>query len=291
VVAAVLDLGDVVSLDFTTQVNGSRVNATTAVLTITLPDGTSATPTVLNPEPGVYSASYPTTQVGRHTLRWLATGPAGRAHTDVFNVREPVSLALLSLAEAREHLNMPPGDTIDDEELRRYIDATTTIIERHVNKIIARRTITEWHQFDSYRWVNSWETGEHGLRPSPVVLTLNAVPVVSVTSVATIDGLLTWDVAALDIDGPLGLVTDRSGRGFRGDLKAVFVAGYASIPPNYELAAAIVVDHLWRTQRTETLRPSGLGVSEDRFGYLGSVGYAIPPRAVELLGGRPPVFA
>lgn len=292
--AAVYDLGDVVSLDFTTSVNSSATDATTVTLTVTLPDGTTATPSVTHVGTGTYSASYTPTQVGRHVTRWLAVGVAPRSHTDVFNVREPASLAIMSLAEARQHLNMDPGDTVDDEELRGYIDAATVIVERHLNKVVARRTVTEFHQFEDYRR-KSWAYATEARRLAVRTLTLNAVPVVSITSVATTDGLLTWDVSTLDIDGPLGLVTDSAGRGFNGDIQVVFVAGPSVVPANVLLAAQIIVAHLWQTQRMQTLRAPGLGSAgsfgdDARFGYLGSVGYAIPQRAVELLGGRPPVF-
>lgn len=287
------DLGDVVPLNFSTTVNGSLVDATAVSLAVTLPDGTNdtAVPTPDHVGLGKYSVNYPTIQVGRHVVRWVATGPAAKSQTDIINVREAASLAIMSLAEARHHLRMAPTETIDDDDLRLFVDAATAVIERHVNKIVARRTITEYHQFEDYRRRAEAlfvEARHFAVR----VLTLNAVPVVSLTSVATTDGMLTWDLSTLDVDGPLGIVTDHSGRGFRGDIKAVFVAGPAQVPANYILAAQIVVRHLWETQRRQSFgRNSPSFGLEDQIMAPAGQGYALPPRAVELLGGRPPVFA
>lgn len=289
------DLGGVIDLEYTSTAAGSGtlVNATTVTVTITLPDGTFVTPTVSNPSTGRYSAQYTTVQIGRHVVRWLAVGVAPGGHLDVFNVRDSTSLAILSLAEARQFLNMDAHDTVDDEELRGYIDAATVLIERHVDKVVARRTVTEFHQFEDYRR-RAWAYATDARRLSVRTLVLDAVPVVSITSVGTTDGLLTWDVTTLNIDGPLGTVTDTAGRGFNGDIKVVFVAGPTVVPANYLLAAQVTVAHLWESQRLQTLKAPGFG-GDDALMFVGGtrtgLSYALPPRAIELLGGRPPTFA
>jgi hypothetical protein len=64
----------------------------------------------------------------------------------------------------------------------------------------------------------------------------------------------------------------------------------AVIPANCTRAAAIIIQHLWETQRgVMGSRRFGGGQELDR--ALTGMGYAIPNRAKELLGQRAPVVA
>ena len=72
------DLGDVATLAVQIKDStGTLANAGALAATITLPDGTTTTPTVSNPSTGNYQISYITTQLGRHGIRWVATGAIG----------------------------------------------------------------------------------------------------------------------------------------------------------------------------------------------------------------------
>lgn len=268
-----LVVGDVVPLSFITTSAGSYVTATAVTLTIERPDGTLVT--VSNPTTsgvGQYRATFATTQPGRHAYWWTATGPGARAESDVFNVAPLSSLALISLGDVKEHLNKT--DDVDDEELRRWMGAATRVVERHVGEVAARRSFTELF------------TARRGAR-----VRLDRKPVLSVTSLASADGLVVYDPNSLIIDGPRGLITVAAGPALSGYLRINYVAGYQVVPDNYLQAAAIIAAHLWETQRVQTVgRSPGFGNSEVNVTPSG-LGYAIPNRAVELLGGRPPVFA
>src|ERR1044072_2726207 len=135
-----VDLGDTVRLEAGGHgADGILAGASAAVLTITLPDGTTATPTVANPpgQTGKYTADYVTQQAGRHTARWVFTSPAA-AYTDVFDVREAAPPMLFSLAAAKKKLDIPSTSTGDDEELREYIEATTACVEHFVGAVVPR---------------------------------------------------------------------------------------------------------------------------------------------------------
>ncbi len=80
------DLGDVASLAVAiTDSAGAAANAGAVVLTVTLPDGTTVTPTVTNAATGSYTASYTPTLPGRHGVRWVATGANASATPAVWS--------------------------------------------------------------------------------------------------------------------------------------------------------------------------------------------------------------
>lgn len=261
------DLGDVVPLTVTVRdTTGAPVNATTVVLTVTLPDGTTANPAVTNPSTGVYACDYPTTVNGRHTVRWTSTGPAA-AYTDAFDVRAADTPYLVSLADAKEQLNITA--TTSDEELRVYLEAATGVVERHLGQAVVRRSRTEEHTV-----------------PTGDVLVLNWAPVVSITSLARVDGTYTWSVPTLHVT-PTGVVTSPLGLPPSGALTVTYVAGMPVVPEEYALAARIIVQHLWETQRGAAGAPRAGGLGDtltlSRSGSSG-FGFAIPNRALELLG-------
>ena len=135
------DLGDVVSLSVNvTDSAGAAADATSTTCLITLPDLTTASPSVTHASTGTYTATYTPTQVGRHTVYWQAMGLNAAAFSDVFDVRPAQSTQILSLADAKAALNM--NASTNDEELRGYIEATTALIEERIGPVV-QRTVTE----------------------------------------------------------------------------------------------------------------------------------------------------
>lgn len=263
------DLGDTVRLAADSKdAGGTLTNATGVTLTITLPDGTTASPAVTNPpaQTGKYTYDYPTVQAGRHAARWVFTGPAS-AYTDSFDVREQTPPLILSLADAKAHLNKSSSVVTDDEELRGWIESVTAGIE-HLAGMCVRRTVIEKHDVPS-----------HGVH----TLALRRTPVLSLTSlVAVLSGGTTYTVTDLDMDGPTGIVQRRDGARLYGPLRATYVAGRVVVPANLTAAARIILQHLWRTQQGPGRPQLGTGdfdVTEQVPGF----GYAIPNRALQLL--------
>lgn len=266
------DLGDTVRLTADSHhAGGVLANASAVVLTITLPDGTAATPVVANPpgQTGKYRADYVTEQAGRHVVRWQFTSPAS-AYTDVFDVREAAPPLLFSLAAAKAKLDIPAASTGDDEELREFIEATTACVEFFVGPVV-RRTVTQVVR---------------GGNPSVL---LHTAPVISVTTMTGIDpGLPIVDTSILDVDPESGVLGRTDGLVFSpGRYRAVYVAGRTAVPANVSLAAKLILQHLWRTNYGAARGLAGIGGSED-FQVtepIPGLGYAIPNRALQLLQG------
>jgi len=128
-----------------TDASGVPTNAGTVTGTITLPDGSTATPTIVNSGAGLYDFDYLTTQAGRHTLLVSATGgtlgSAVEKFDDTFNVEEPGRL-LVSFDEARTELRGTSTITTlaDREQLRWLILAASDGVERALGRTLCWRT-------------------------------------------------------------------------------------------------------------------------------------------------------
>ena len=263
------DLGDVVPLTTTVRdATGAPANAGSMSLTITLPDNTTVTAgPIASTTTGVYNYAYPTTQAGRHTVRWVATGANATAAVDVFNVR-PASIPMLfSLAEAKAQLDIPATSIGDDEEIRDYIQATTTAVEYFIGPVV-RRTVQQVLSGACAAWV------------------LHTTPVLSITSVTA---LQTWqaaiDLSVLDVDTETGIVRRTDGLWlYSGDYRVIYQAGRTASPPNGILAGKLILQHLWRTRygaaRGATSADDFLATEQ-----VPGFGYAIPNRALQLLQG------
>jgi hypothetical protein len=241
---------------------GTLTTASTAVVTVTLPDETTATPAVTNTGTGLYRADYVTVQAGRHTVRWLFTTPA-HAYADSFDVREAALPTVLSLADAKELLKKNGQD--DDARVRFWLDATTRAVEYFVGPVIVRQVIEDHHV---------------GVVQA---LALNRTPAVSLVSVAALlSGGTSYDVDDLNLDGAKGIVTRKDGGHLVGPLRATYRAGRPVISPNIPAAAQVILQHLWRTQTGEG-RPQRGTNDYDVTEPIPGLGYAIPNRAVQMM--------
>lgn len=261
------DLADLVPLTVTIKdASGTPADAGNVILTIGLPDGTSTTPTVVHGGTGIYKVDYTPTMAGRHTVAWVATGINASGSTDAFDVLPAVPGYVVSLTDIKTQLNIPAGTTTNDEELRGFLGSATSVVERVRSEAVVRQTITEQHEVRTGR------------------LVLNKTPVVSLTSVATTDGWISWDPAGLLIS-PSGVVMAKTMSGLlelAGFITVTYVAGYMVIPDEFQLAAKIIVQHLWQTQRGDRGGPRP-GAMEDVTTVPG-IAFAVPNRALELLG-------
>lgn len=265
------DLGDPVGLSVTTR-NAADVieDAGTVVLTITLPDQTAVTPAVSHPGAGQYSVTFPTTQVGLHRVRWLATGANASAYPDAFNVFPANPDFVVSLRQALRKLRLLSTPSADDvEDVREYMAAATAVIERHRGEVVTPRSVTEFVD---------------GCGRS---LILPHAPVISLTSVTRLDGTVI-DTAGLVVTKPnAGIVQYRSGGWFTGLHEVTYTAGRTVIPSNYTRAALIIIEHLWQTERPFATDMDG--AYEDSMTVVRGMGFAVPNRAIELLG-KPPML-
>lgn len=240
---------------------GAPANATTVALTITKPDGTTETPAVTNPPTvtGQYRVTYIPAVEGRYAWRAVTTTP-NTAYQDVFEVREPVSPSLLSLADAKVHLNITT--TTYDEELREYLEAATEIVESYVGPVVSR---SHTARVCGYR------------REIPLPHT-QVTAITSITVVRT--GTTPITLSDLTINTAAGVVSYKNGISFPyGEMDWVYTVGRSYVKANWTLAAKIIVKHNWETQLGNL--PS---IQGDSPGYVvtGS-GYLVPYRAISLL--------
>ncbi len=239
------DLGDPVPLSVNVKdAVGALANATAVVLTITLPDGTTATPAVTNSATGVYIATYTPTLPGRHGVRWVATGTNASAFTDAFDVDEAAASGIVSLAEAKQHLNIT--STTHDEEIRTIIDAATEWVEYRIGPVV-RRSITTT------------------VTPSGGSLFLEP-PVISLTSLTSAFGYTeTFNLATVYTDLSTGVLHyGYSGSTFAYPVTVTYVAGRAVVPAAVRLATMIMLKSFWETQRgAVSLSVQGLDETEN----------------------------
>ncbi|MFI7643739.1 head-tail connector protein [Nonomuraea sp. NPDC049400] len=243
------------------------VNPASIQLTIQLPDATTAGPfTPINDSTGIYHYDYTTTATGRHIARWATVTPTS-------NDEEPFEVApmwgeagILSLGEAKKQLNIDADDRDYDEEIAGFVRAITEACEKHVGAL-ARTTYTEKHR------------GGRGM-------VLLHSPALSLTSVVAIETSGTDQaVGDLDLDQPTGIVQRKDGGWMRGPFRVTYVAGQTQIPAHVRLAALIILQHMWETQRGSM---GGVRVGGADEVYDPRFGFSIPRRAQELLGDPPP---
>lgn len=267
------DLADVVPLTVTIRdAAGAPADGGTVVLTIERPDGTTVTPSVAHAGTGVYQVDYPPTMAGRHVAQWVCTGANTSGYTDVFDVRPAAPPYIVSLADTKQQLNMT--GTSDDEELRRVIEAATAVVERHLDMAVVRRTVVERRSL-----------GNPTIWGSPGVLQripLTTRPILAITSVVSADGATTWNPANMRVTAS-GVVEVLAGSIVWGPVDFTNVVGMQVIPANYTKAAEIIIQHIWDTQRGSKGGAHPAGLDTPGAGFT-SFGYAIPNRALELLG-------
>lgn len=260
------DLGDQWSgTVYTYNDAGALTNATTVALTITLPDGTTTSPSVTNSATGTYTASYTPTMVGRHTLDWTATGTVVASYEDAFLVTN--FYGLVSLADAQAHLNITSSDY--DDELIVFIDRATDLLEAYTGRALARRTYTS----ETY-------SGE-----GASMLPLRHAPVTSITSVTESGSSVS--ASGYSLDGDAGILWRLGGTYYPGywvegirNITVTYVAGYANPPGRSVQACLELVRHLWETQRG-TFAPARAGASTDD--YVPGLSFSMPRRVAELV--------
>lgn len=245
---------------------GTLVNASTASLTVTRPDGTPETVTVPAPSvAGQYRVTYIPAVEGMYSWRSVTTVP-NTAYEDVFTVRSAVSPAILSLADAKSQLNIT--STTFDDQLRDFIESATEIIENYVGPVV-RRTHTA--RVSGYYGPNGYLT--HIPLPHTQVLAITGLTVVS-------DGSSPITLSDLTVDAPSGVMSYKSGASFPyREMDVTYTVGRTTVKANWITAAKIIVQHMWQTRLGNL--PGGQG--DDRGYVVTGSGYLVPYQAVGLL--------
>lgn len=252
-----MDLGDTLPFSsdlydgpfVTGQPDPNLVNAVTAALTITLPDGTTTSPTITNPPAvtGKYAYSYvtsPTGQSGKYVGQWLFTfsGGATTSYVQSFDV----GASLVTVDEALAHLraNGAIRSTVDLDHLQRLCFVATEAVEKVLGRTIAPRTFTE-----------SYDGGYTSIA-------LRQTPLISITSVTEWGATLTPNDYVPDYNG--GVIYRGTGpyltwgplqwAGWgRQSIVVTYRAGMTTVPYTIRQAALNTIQELW--QETQPPRP------------------------------------
>lgn len=218
--------------------NGVLANAGTVVFTVTLPDGTSDTPTVVPAATGVYDVAYTSVQSGLHQIRCSVTG--GTLGTefdfwaDSFTVEEP-GRTFLGVDEASAQLraaNIITSDS-DREQLRWLCIVATNAVELDLARIICRRSITE-----------SYDGGKTGIQ-------LRTGPVLSVTTVVESGTTLSASDYVLDRNANVLWRGSTTSAGWwadgRQNIAVTSVCGILNPPAAARMVGLYIVQSLWQS--------------------------------------------
>jgi hypothetical protein len=259
-------------------------HAASVTLTVTLPDGTTATPTITDSVTGQYRLAYQTTIPGRYTAHAVTTSPV-TSWDDEFDAAPTPWPAMVSLADAKGQLNMDVTDHRFDDELRDFIASATGAAEQYKHEVIVRRAVTDTLDLSSQ---GGYGYG-YGYGRLQQRFWLRSVPVISLTSVVAWDGSVTWDVTQMRA-APSGLVRVMAGPRITGLADIAHIAGYQVIPAHYKRGALVILQHLWETQRGPGTAASGVIGSEEHWRQPGEF-FSVPDKAKELFGPPRPVMA
>ena len=215
---------------------------------------------------GLLAVDYVTAQVGLHKVAWLTTSPTTAA-TDYFPVRQYVSI--ISLAEAKEHLNKKLTASATDSELRRFMMAATEVIESKAGTCVMRPVVNELIPGTCTRLIR--------LPSAPVP---DAASVTSITSMRT--GGPSWLAADLIVNPDAGTCQSLDYHGFwAGPWQWSGTAGRRVIPERLEHAVKEQFRHLWEMQRGA--QPPPLVQGEQAFTTSAGWTFSVPRRVLELL--------
>lgn len=188
---------------------------------------------------------------------------------------------IVTLAETKAYLNIE--GTEDDTELLAFIDAATVKITELAGPVLPT-TVTEYH---------------NGGRET---ITLLERPVASITSVTEVIGDISTALTAVtfgagtsnygySFDADWCAVTRRVGNWPAtfadgvGNIRVVYVAGYAAIPAQIALATKALIGHWWQASQQNRMggRP---GFSGEEYQQALGGGYAVPNFVRQMLPQR-----
>lgn len=266
---------------------GAPTNASTITLTITAPDQTVSSVTPANPSTGHYTFSVPLSQEGVYQLDTVTTSPT-TADGGIVNARKYRSI--LSLREAKDHLNISSTNTLSDEEVRSMSEAATRIIEAYIGPCVPRTVVDRVHV--------PYQVLRRGYGERNGAMTLSQFPVISITSIVNIDPLITFVPTDIDLDKSSGIVRSLSSYFQCGDYTVTYIAGRTILQAEHIQAAKEMLWHLWTSQRgqlSDTQFPTITDAAQFENSANGAgLGFtpAMPARVRELLKpSRVPGFA
>jgi hypothetical protein len=274
---------------------GDPVDAPVSVsVAVTDPSGAITSPVVGGPLSGAYTAVVPSVAVpGVWLYRWTATGEGvSWASEGQFTVREVGAEQLVDLASVKAHLNIPPNDTRQDDELQGFILAAADLARYHCGPFLPE---THTQYFDGYvsTVVPDW---------LPLTSVLSATEFYGLSEFTLTEQALgaQMDAFAFTVDYSTGQITRRTFGGEAAlfaagakNIKIVYTAGRGGkIPWSVRLGMLELIRHLWQLTQ-QGGRPKFGSAYDGSDGPTFPTGFALPTRVLELWSPfrRPPGIA
>lgn len=255
------------------------VGGTAAVLTVTAPDATTATPAVTG-SAGSFAATVPAAQVGVYLLVWTVTGTVADVQVDQFTVTAP-TLQLISLSDLKDQLNISTTDTTGTAKLRRFIQSAGDVVKNIVGPVLP-------------------ESRNYTVDGGGLFLVMPQRWVISITSMIETISVVNYTLTEQPLGSSLnnyGYTWDRGGgkvtrRGAGGaaipfaagvmNVSCTYMAGMSTIPQDITDAAGELIRHWWANGQ-QPWRGAFPGGGGDDSGTQPIMGFAIPNRVIEML--------
>jgi hypothetical protein len=226
---------------------------------------------------GLYHQDIPVTDLattGHYQYTWTSTGAGAGVSAGEFDVFDPFETAVLPLQDAKDQLNIPASNTGSDAEIQSYIATIESALKKYTGGPLVNRSVTERSE----------------MMNGQTVIPVRQRPLVSVTSITSVTGGAIDISGGLDLDVNAGLIRRPLGYPFYGPffqwlptVNVTYVAGWGvSVPPAFNSAARIILQHLWWTQRAPSLQGPLAGGADV---VIPGFGFAVPNAAAELLDG------
>lgn len=225
------DIGEAVERAVTLRTTaGQPVNADSVpTWSVVLPDGSPGTaPAVSQTGVGAYRVLYtPPAAAGMYTDAWSAVLDGSPVRfTDTFRVRGTSARPLLSLAEARGVIGVPP-DPGRDEELRDLVEAASAVVEDRTGQRWRRMVVTaETH------------AGDRG------TVLLRHLPVTEIIEVRR--GTTPLSPSAYQLTAASGVLRLSGAGSLSTAIEVDYVAGAAAAPADVIEAVRLRLRALWR---------------------------------------------
>jgi hypothetical protein len=272
---AAIEMGESYTSTFVlTDVNGNYIDAT-VVLTVTLPNQTTATPSVTHDSLGHYHVDYTLALEGLYKFQWVSTGPS-TSKTDYVPV--VAFRSIVSIDDVKTFINYGSSTSNEKESLLRQVMMAVTELVEEVVGVCVIRTFTNERVPGGY---------------TSMVLKLPHGPLLSETSITSISSVRlngpTWTQANNDfVVYPDSATVELASYQpfYYGPWKATFTAGRAVISQKIQLAALEICYDMWATQRpygADQLEPGPNATAN--WEILVNT-YKIPPHAMAMLSGE-----
>lgn len=254
-----------------TDSTGTLYDPSTVTFTVTLPDGTvdPGSPfTAVKDAVGEYHYDYVTSVAGIH--QYYPTGTTGGVPAigapEVFTVAPLTTAALISVADAKQALNIDADYDGDDSELLLTVRAATDVINYLAGYTVAT-SVSEVLGVTCDRYGRG-------------VIILSHPPVMTVqTLTPQLAGAPVVAAADTTLDALTGALYIPAGVGWSGPYQVEYTAGRSGVPAALQEACRILVQHMWDTQRSGATVVPGAGGDDT----ADMTQFGLPMRVLELV--------